>query len=325
MHDEKILKILRTNTDIHTSSDELCKTTGITRAAVWKHIESLRKEGYDIEASPHLGYKLVAIPDSLIPSEIRWQLKTKTIGSAVISYKKVDSTNDSAYALAENGIAEGTVVTAEEQAHGKGRHGRKWESPPKAGVYMSCILRPAMAPNEIPKITLVAAVAVTKAIRRFTGLEAMIKWPNDILINGRKVCGILTEMKAEQDSIDFIILGIGVNVNTPGSCLPKGATSLREELDGFSKKDNLSRIGVVKIILESLEEEYSRLRIKGVKPIIEEWRSMSMLPGAKIKVLLSNRTIEGEVHDIDSDGSLMVRLDSGVFEKVSSGDVVMLR
>ena len=325
MHDEKILKILRANTDTHTSSDELCKVTGISRAAVWKHVEDLRGEGYEIEASPHLGYRLAAIPDSLIPDEILWKLKTKLIGKAVISYKKIDSTNDSAYALAEKGIAEGTVVIAEEQTKGKGRHGRKWESPPKSGVYMSCVIRPEMPPNEIAKITLLAAVAVAKAIRRFTGLEAMIKWPNDILIKGRKVCGILTEMKAEQDSIDFIILGIGVNINTPISCLPKGGSSLREELRKPSKDGGLSRVDFVRTLLESLEEEYSRLRIKGFKPIIDQWRSMSALPGAKIKVLLPNRTIEGEAHDIDPDGSLMVRLDSGVLEKISSGDVVMLR
>ncbi len=325
MHDEKILRILRDNTDTHTSSDELCKVTGISRAAVWKHVEDLRREGYDIEASPHLGYKLVAIPDSFIPGELKWKLKTKLIGSVIISFKKVDSTNDSAYALAEKGIAEGAVVIAEEQTKGKGRHGRKWESPPKSGVYMSCVIRPKMAPNEIAKITLLAAVAVAKAVRLFTGLEAMIKWPNDILVNGRKVCGILTEMKAEQDSIDFIILGIGVNINTPIACLPKGGSSLKEELSGYSKKGDLSRVGFVKKILESLEEELSLLRIKGFKPIIEEWRSLSALPGAKIKVLLPDRTIEGEAHDIDSDGSLMVRLDSGVIEKVSSGDVVMLR
>ncbi len=325
MHDEKILKVLRSNTDTHTSSDELCKVTDISRAAVWKHIESLRKEGYEIEASPHLGYKLVAIPDSLIPGEIMWKLKSKLIGKAILSYRKIDSTNDSAYALAEKGIAEGTVVIAEEQTKGKGRHGRRWESPPKSGVYMSCVLRPGMAPNEIAKITLVSAVAVAKAIRSFTGLDAMIKWPNDILINGRKVCGILTEMKAEQDSIDFIILGIGVNINTPLGTLSKGASSLKEELLRTARTGNLSRVEFVKKVLESLEEEYSRLRIKGFKPIIEEWRSLSALPGSKIKVLLPNRTIEGEAHDIDPDGSLIVRLDSGVLEKVSSGDIVMLR
>lgn len=325
MHDEKILSVLRNNTGSHTSSDELCKVTGISRAAVWKHIEDLRREGYDIEASPHLGYRLVSIPDSLIPGELRWKLKAKIIAKAVLSYKKIDSTNDSAYALAEKGIAEGTIVISEEQTKGKGRHGRRWESPAKSGIYMSCVLRPSMALNEIPRITLLAAVAVAKAIRRSTGLEAMIKWPNDILINGRKVCGILTELKAEQDSVDFIILGIGINVNTPIADLPKGASSLREELGLLAKSQRISRVDFAKSIFESLDEEYLRLRAKGFKPIMEEWRSMSALPGRKIKVLLPQRTVEGEAHDIDPDGSLIVRLDSGILEKVSSGDVIMLR
>jgi BirA family biotin operon repressor/biotin-[acetyl-CoA-carboxylase] ligase len=182
-----------------------------------------------------------------------------------------------------------------------------------------------MAPNEIAKVTLVAAVAMAKAIRAFTGLPALIKWPNDILVNGRKVCGILTEMKAEQDSIDFIILGIGVNVNTPASALPKGASSLKEEISRRSKGEGISRVEFMKTVLESLDEEYSRLSARGFKPIIDQWRSMSALPGSKIKVVLPNRTIEGEAHDIDPDGSLVVRLDSGTLEKVSSGDVMMLR
>jgi BirA family biotin operon repressor/biotin-[acetyl-CoA-carboxylase] ligase len=325
MHDEKILGVLRNNTDTHTSSDELCRVTGISRAAVWKHVEDLRREGYDIEASPHLGYRLVGIPDSLIPGEIMWKLKTKIIGKAVISYRKTDSTNDSAYALAEKGIAEGTVVIAEEQTKGKGRHGRRWESPPCCGIYMSCVLRPKMAPNEIAKVTLVAAVAVAKAVRSFTGLTALIKWPNDILINGRKVCGILTEMKAEQDSIDFVILGIGINVNTPAASLPKGASSLKEEAGKRSGDDGISRIGLTKAVFEAIDDEYSHLSAKGFKSIIDQWRSMSALPGTRIRVTLPSRTIEGEAHDIDPDGSLIVRLDSGTLERVSSGDVVMLR
>ena len=230
MHDEKILRVLRKSPDEHVSSEELCVLTKISRSAVWKHVEALRAEGYEIEASPHLGYRLIAIPDALIPAEVMWELGTKTIGKAVLSYKKVDSTNDVAYNLAENGIAEGTVVLAEEQAKGKGRHGRKWVSPPKSGIYMSCVLRPEIAPNEIPVITLMAAVAVAKAVRKTTGLQAMIKWPNDILVSGRKICGILTEMKAEQDSVDFIILGIGLNVNASARSLPEGGTSVKEEL-----------------------------------------------------------------------------------------------
>ncbi|MFA5500801.1 MAG: HTH domain-containing protein, partial [Candidatus Omnitrophota bacterium] len=162
MLDEKILSVLRHSKDSYVSGEDLCGHSGISRAAIWKHIENLRDIGYDIEAVPHLGYKLVSAPDALIPSEIRWKLKTKIFGRDIISYKKVDSTNDIAYHLAEKGVKAGTAIIAEEQSRGKGRHGRHWVSPSKGGIYLSCILRPKIPPNEIPRITLFAAVAVAK-------------------------------------------------------------------------------------------------------------------------------------------------------------------
>jgi BirA family biotin operon repressor/biotin-[acetyl-CoA-carboxylase] ligase len=325
MLDEKILAQLREDPESYVSGEELCRLAGISRAAIWKHVEKLRTEGYDIEASPHLGYRLAGVPDRLIPSEIKWKLKTKIFGSQIISYRKVDSTNDAAYELAEKGIKEGTIVLAEEQGRGKGRHGRSWQSPPKGGIYMSIVLRPRMAPNEIPRITLLAAVAAAKSIRKATGLSAMIKWPNDILIGNKKVCGILTEMKAEQDSVDFVVLGMGINVNTPVRSLPRGASSLREEMRDTNRRTELSRVEISKKILEALEAEYNTLKEKGSGPIMEEWRRLSAMLGSRIRVVLQNRAFEGQAHDIDPDGSLVVRLDSGVMEKVSSGDVEMVR
>ncbi len=325
MLDEKILAILRNNRDSYISGEELTKLADISRAAIWKHIEKLRGEGYDIEASPHLGYRLKEIPDSLIPSEIKWKLKTKLLAKSVISYKKVDSTNDVAYGLAEKGVSEGAVILAEEQAKGKARHGRKWISPSKGGIYLSCVLRPAIAPNEIPKITLLAAVSVAKAVREVTGLNATIKWPNDILIDDDKVCGILTEMKAEQDTVEFVIIGIGVNVNTPERLLPKGAASLREKLGKVHMGEDVNRIALTKKILEMLEKDYLRMKEKGFRTIIDEWKHMSAMLGARIKVALPNRTFEGQVHDIDENGALVVRLSSGVLERVSSGDITIIR
>ncbi|MDP2912768.1 MAG: biotin--[acetyl-CoA-carboxylase] ligase [Candidatus Omnitrophota bacterium] len=325
MIDEQILSVLRTSADYYVSGEELCKLSDISRAAIWKHIENLRAEGYEIEASPHLGYRLIAVPDSLIPAEIKWNIKTKVLGKEVISFKKVDSTNAVAYGLAEKGVKEGAVVLAEEQAKGKGRHGRRWISPSKGGIYMSCVLRPEIAPGEIAKITLAAAVAVAKAIRLSSGLSAMIKWPNDILVNNRKVCGILTEMKAEQDSVDFIILGIGVNVNTQSRYLPKGASSLREEMRRMGWDEALSRIEISRKILEKLEEYYFLLKKDGFKPIIEEWKAFSAMLGSRVRIMLPGRSFEGHAHDVDSDGSLLVRRDEGIIEKVSSGDVVVVR
>jgi BirA family biotin operon repressor/biotin-[acetyl-CoA-carboxylase] ligase len=325
MLDEKILNILRHSKDSYVSGEELCKGADISRAAIWKHMEGLRQAGYEIEALPHLGYKLVSVPDALIPCEIKWKLNTKVFAKEVISYKKVDSTNDIAYQLAEKGVKEGTVILAEEQSKGKGRQGRSWTSPSRGGIYMSCILRPKIAPNEIPRITLLAAVATTQAIRAATSLEATIKWPNDIMLEGKKVCGILTEMKAEQDRAAFIVLGIGINVNTPVKQLPKGSTSLKDELVKRGVKGKVSRIELTKILLEKLEELYNHSQRKGFAAVIEAWKGLSAMIGSRVKVTLPNRTFEGLAHDIDPDGSLMVRLDSGVLEKLSSGDVVMIR
>lgn len=327
MLDEKILKILRQNKESYVSGEELCKLADISRAAIWKHMEKLRDEGYEIDAVPHLGYKLVAVPDTLIPSEIKWKLKTKIFGKEIISYKTVNSTNDVAYDLAEKGMKEGTVILAEEQAKGKGRHGRHWISPSKGGIYMSFILRPQIAPNEIPRITLLVAVAVAQAIREAVSLEVLIKWPNDIISDGKKLCGILTEMKAEQDRVDFVVVGIGINVNTPVKQLPKGASSIKEEFHrrGGNIKSTVSRLELTKKVLEMLEEYYNILKEKGFEPVIDAWKDMSAMLGSRVKVVLPNRTFEGLAHDINPDGALVVRLDSGVLEKVSSGDVVMIR
>ncbi|MFH1995691.1 MAG: biotin--[acetyl-CoA-carboxylase] ligase, partial [Candidatus Omnitrophota bacterium] len=204
MIDEKILSALKEKTAEFTSGESLSELVGISRTAVWKHIEKLREAGYEIEASPHLGYRLISVPDKLIPEEVRWGLGTEVLGKEVISYEKVDSTNEIAYSLAERGLREGAIVFAEEQRKGKGRLGRSWISPPKGGIYFSCVLRPEMSPDRVSQITLAASVSVARAVRELTGLQALIRWPNDILVNDRKICGILTEMKAEQDTVRFL-------------------------------------------------------------------------------------------------------------------------
>jgi BirA family biotin operon repressor/biotin-[acetyl-CoA-carboxylase] ligase len=325
MLDEKILNALRSRPDDHVSSDELCRLACVSRAAIWKHIEKLREEGYDIEASPHLGYRLVGIPDSLIPAEIKWKLDTGILGKEIISYTKVDSTNDVAYSLAEKGAREGLVVLADEQVKGKGRLGRRWVSPPKGGIYLSVVLRPKIVPNEIPKITLVSAVAAALAMRELTGLEAMIKWPNDILINDKKVCGILTEMKAEQDSVGFVVVGIGVNVNTSAGILPKGASSLQAETPKRRAAEAISRVELARLILENLEKQYNIFKEEGFEPIAAEWKGLSAMLGSRVKVVLPNRTYEGQVRDLDGDGFLVIRRDTGILEKVSSGDIFLIK
>lgn len=317
--EEDILKVLKESRSGYVSGEEFSKRLGVTRASIWKHIENLRNIGYEIEAQPHLGYRLVNIPDKLLAQEIRWNLKTKIIGKKVYSYQTIDSTNDRAYQLADSGEEEGAIVVAEQQSKGKGRMGRKWSSP-KGGIYLSLILKPKLLPTEISKLTLVAAVSVAKAIRGATGLECLIKWPNDILINKNKLCGILTELKAEQDLTIFVILGIGINVNTKPSLLPKNATSILKELGR-----DFSKIELTKILLKNLEEYYFLFKENKFKDIIDEWRNLSTTLGKRIKVIDKTRTIEGQAIDIDEGGALVVRLDSGFNERVLAGDVVLVR
>lgn len=316
--DDKILELFKKHDESYLSGEEVSRALGISRQALWKHIEKLRETGYIIEAVPHLGYKLMQVPDKILVPEIRWNLKTKIIGREIHFYENAGSTNDIAYGLATAGAREGTIVIANEQAKGKGRLGRKWASP-EGGVYLSCILRPDILPNEIPKITLVAATSVVKAIRRFSGLHALIKWPNDIFISDRKAGGILTELKGEPDRAVFVVLGIGINVNTPKHMLPEKGTSIKEE--SKSGRD-FSRVDFIKEVLIALEKEYMKFKDGGFSSIRGDLKSFSCTLGRHVNIMTGKRKkIEGKAVDIDKDGALVVALAGGKRERILSGDV----
>jgi len=320
MMDEQILRIFKARSDQYISGEELSVTLKVTRAAIWKHIEKLRKEGYAIDAVPHLGYRMVSVPDRMLNVELQWDLATRVIGKEIQCHDRLDSTNTYAYRSAEEGLKEGSVIVAESQTRGKGRLGRHWVSPKRVGIYLSCVLRPRILPQEVSKITLAVAVAAAKAIRQNSGLETLIRWPNDILVNKKKVCGILTEMKAEQDKVDFVVVGIGVNVNTSKKDLPPEASSLKAELGR-----KVSRIALARELLQQLDHWYLTLTEDGFEPIIEEWHNYSGALGSRVKVICYNRELEGQVQDVDKDGALIVRLDNGLQERILAGDVRLLR
>ena len=318
--EDKILKLFKDRPDDFLSGEDISAGLKISRSALWKHIEKLREFGYDFDAVPHLGYRLKSIPDRLYPFEVRQGLNTKIMGQDVTYYDTIDSTNKAAYGIAQAGAREGSIVIAEKQTKGRGRLSREWVSPANKGIYVSIILRPRITPFEAPSVTLMAAVSVCCAIREYTGAKALIKWPNDILINEKKAAGILTEMEAEQDSVKFIILGIGINVNAKTPELPKGAGSISEEMS-----NDISRAGLLRALLEQLEQHYNILKNEGFAPIRKEWIDFSATLGRRVRAVCMARKIEGEAIGIDPDGALRVRLDNGFQERVTAGQLGILK
>ena len=317
---EKILDFLKRKQEGYLSGDQISHRLGISRQALWKHIQELRDLGYDIVAVPHLGYRLVSLPNRLFPSEISWHLDTKFIGKKIYYFDVLPSTMDIATELGMKGAPEGTLVLAEAQAQGRGRLGRSWLSPKYKGIYMSLILKPNILPNSAPVLTLLSAVSICEAIKEFVGLDIQIKWPNDLLLSNKKLGGILTELNAEMDATRFIVIGIGLNVNNERKTLPSGATSLKEQ-----KGENINRIGLLQEILRKLEANYHLFQEEGSQPIVEKWRNYSLTLGKRVKISCHNEHREGEAIDIDTDGGLLIRKDSGLVEKIMAGDVVHCR
>ncbi len=304
----------------YVSGEQLAKRFNISRTAVWKHVNELRKRGYEIDSSPRLGYSFVKSADLLLPEEICLGLDTCVIGKRILHREEVTSTQDVAEELARHGAEEGVVVISERQTKGRGRKGRNWASPAHEGVYLSAILRPNVRPNQVLQMPLIAGVAVSRAIEKVTSLRPKIKWPNDIILSGKKVGGILTEMRCEVDSINYIVLGIGINVNTRESLLPEPtrriATSLAGECGQY-----VSRVRFVQCLLAEFETLYSEFLVSGFDTIREQWKALNNTTGSWVKVSDGDGEIEGEAFDIDREGFLLVRREDGDVKRIIDGDV----
>jgi BirA family biotin operon repressor/biotin-[acetyl-CoA-carboxylase] ligase len=322
MYKDKILNLLRSSQSTFVSGEELAKKCGISRTMVWKHITSLKREGFGIEAVPSQGYHITTTPDILRQSDVIFGLKTRIIGKEFRLLREVASTNTLAMELAAEGTPEGTVVVAETQTGGKGRLGRKWISP-KGNLYLSVVLRPNIPTHKAPLITLMGAVAVAAAIRKTCGLEAGIKWPNDILISGKKVSGLLTEMSAEQDRIRHIVLGIGVDVNMENDALPPEIRGLTTTLAAEAGA-KIDRTTLLQQILRDLENWYQQL-LSNDAAVLEEWNRLNMTIGSRVSVSGAGETLEGLAQGVENEGRLVVRLDDGTIRTVAAGDVTILR
>ena len=313
---DRLLTYLKSERSDFISGEELSRLLGVSRSAIWKEVSALRKIGYKIKAMPHEGYRLVSIPDRLFADEIRWGLKTEWMGKQIFSYEELDSTNDVAWRLGEEGLPEGTCVFAEHQKKGRGRLGRSWTSPRHRSILLSALLRPDLPPDGVARITLAAALSVVRAVRLVAGVSAGIKWPNDVLYREKKICGILTEMNAEMDRVRFVVLGIGINVNTTVKDLPPGSTSLRE----ITGKE-ISRVALTQTLLVELEKDLKRLRNGEFERLTEEWEEHSETTGKRVVATLINRSVQGQATGIDADGALWIRKDSGLQERILSGDI----
>lgn len=313
----ELLTMLRETND-YISGQKICDTFGVSRTAVWKAINQLRKNGYEIEAVPNKGYRLIEVPDILNLHELQSRRKTKWIGADTICYETIDSTNAEATRLAEGRYGHGTLIVADSQQAGRGRRGRGWESPAGTSIYMSLLLKPEINPNNASMLTLVAALAVSRAISQITGKPAGIKWPNDIVMNGKKICGILTEMSAQFDYVNHIVVGIGINVNTEEfpEELAHMATSLKLETGV-----RVNRAELIEAVWEHFEEVYEiYMQTQDLRNLVREYNANLVNMHQNVKVLDPKEPFEGRAMGITPRGELMV--DTWESRKlVSSGEV----
>lgn len=319
----KILQILRQSKD-YVSGQELCESLGVSRTAVWKAIKQLREKGYEIEAVQNRGYRLAVIPDVLSQQEIESCIRTKWLGHKVFYYDEIDSTNTEAKRRAEEGAPHGTLIVADMQSAGRGRRGRGWESPHNQGIFFTILLRPEIEPVNAPMLTLVMAMAVTRAISNCTGVKAEIKWPNDVVVNGKKVVGILTEMSAQIDYVNHIVIGTGINVHqeTFPEELAEKATSLDIELKQQKEMPNVSRAQLLEKILEQFEECYEKyIQTQDLSNLMEEYNQNLVNMGRRVRVLDPLGEFEGNALGINEHGSLRVEKGNGEIAEISSGEV----
>jgi BirA family transcriptional regulator, biotin operon repressor / biotin---[acetyl-CoA-carboxylase] ligase len=322
--DAEILSAMRRAGEEGVSGAELAQRLGLTRAAVWARIEELRRVGYDIEASPHRGYRLLATPDLLHADDLLSRLarSTRLIGRDIRVFEETTSTNDVVEKLARDGVKEGVVVFAESQKKGRGRLGRKWMSPPRKGLWFSVLLRPKLPPQAATRVTLAAATALARAIHEETSLIPAIKWPNDILIAGRKAAGILTELSAELDDIKHLVLGVGLDVNLERDDFPpemqRTATSL-----GLEAGQRFDRAALAAAVLRALDADYARVCTGEFSAVADEWERQCTTLGKNVRIQVGDRIVAGRAESLDEDGVLLVRSQHGRLERIIGGDVTL--
>lgn len=317
---DKVLNRLFASGGEPISGQRMADELAVSRTAIWKCIKELEEEGYEIGSVRKKGYYLITAPDVVTGVAIQKSLTTKHYGETIAYYESCLSTQPIAHELAQKGATDGTVVVAEEQVSGTGRMARPWVSKAHKGIWMSVITRPNLAPQQAPQMTLVAAVAITRAIEEVTGLTPQIKWPNDLLINGKKVTGILTEMQADPDLVKSIIIGIGINVNQDETEFPAELTSIATSLK-IAKGETINRAALIAAVLKYLEQYTDLYVTNGFKPIKLLWESYSNTIGKDVRAVMVRETVAGKAIGITEEGMLQLQLANGTIRGIYSGDI----
>ena len=314
----KILKILR-NTDGYLSGQELCEQLGISRTAVWKYMKQLKEEGYEIQSVQNKGYCLMEVPDVLGESEIKSRMETQWVGQRVYFYEEIDSTNTQAKRLAEEDAPSGTLVVSDCQVKGKGRRGRVWTSPKGEAIYMTILLRPQIRPDRASMVTLEMGLSAVQAIRNVLGLETSIKWPNDVVLNRKKLVGILTEMSAQMDYIEYLVIGTGINANMTAFSeeLKDKATSLRMEMGR-----PVNRAALIAESMKCFEKNYEIFeKTQDLSGLMEDYQAVLANLNQPVRVLEPGHEYSGIARGINEKGELLVEREDGTVTAVYSGEV----
>lgn len=306
----KILDILK-DANGYISGEKISEQLGISRAAVWKHIKKFKQDGYEIESVTNKGYRLVSSPDIITEHSIKQGLNTEFIGRNIFIYDKTDTTNERAKSNSD--APDGSLFIAEVQTNGKGSRGRGWTSPKGTGIWHSILLKPDISPMEVSQITLVAGLAVCKAV----GLNSMIKWPNDVVIGGKKICGILTEMSAEINMVNYVVCGIGINVNMEAFYeeLADKATSMYIE-----SGRKYTRNEIISTLMNEFEYFYKKFLNEGLQSLLDEYKKHCITLGRNVNVIFKKENVTGRAIDVDENGALIVETENGKIA-VTSGEV----
>ncbi|MEF3301765.1 biotin--[acetyl-CoA-carboxylase] ligase [Paenibacillus sp. GYB003] len=318
--EQLILAYFEQHPNEYISGEQLSEKLGCTRTAVWKHISALREQGYSFEAVPRRGYRLTGVPDRYDAAELLSRLNTRTMGRSIKLFDTVESTQTIAHKLAEQGAPEGTLVLAEQQTAGRGRMGRSWHSPKSKGVWMSLVLRPQVPLHFTPQLTLLVAVALCRTIRRIEPLPVAIKWPNDLLIDGKKISGILLESSAEDERLLYVIAGVGVSVNLRREDYPDELAEVATSLSIASGGKEWSRSELIRTFLEQFEQLYALYNEEGFEPIRSAWEALAVSLGRPIRARTPKGSVEGVAESIDDMGALIVRHPDGSVTKLYSAE-----